>query len=520
MRLYLAVALAVLVLAISAGAASLAIAPGNITITIEPGEQGTASFILQNTGAVDVSNITFSHSIDTADNDDDTLTLRFSDPGTVLAGKNATVTVTATGDSRLDFNDYKGTVTATGNGEQASTELTVSVAPDICDFGVARNDLSWSVKDPDNGDDFEPGEEMQIEANVKNKGSSDIDVKVEAFLFGDEEEIVGASSQVKNVDDDDSEDFEFTLKIPVDSRRIESGKNYKLFVKAFDDDRERENCVQEGMSIDIKLENDKLAFDRDETQFEPSIVSCGDIATALIKVVNIGDENQEDAYFTLRNAALGVNERTNAIDIDDFDSDENNAASRRIQFTVPEDAREGTYAFDATVHYSEKTTSTSLPLTVDACGGAPSPASFDGTSQLDLQTSAFTAAPGDSISIPAAVANHGDAGIFSVEVQNFEDFAEPLNSPLLQLGSSQQRTVFVNIVVLDDAVPSRYSGSLLLLKNGMVIDSKDFFIDVQMPAVEEQPSVIDSLLAAPLWFQIILGAAVLGALLALVIVLA
>ncbi len=519
MKQYISLAFAIAILIISAGAASLVITPSNVNTTIEPGDQGTFIFKLQNTGAADLSNFTFLHNIDTSDNDGDKLMLRFSDPGEIKSGNSKDITVTAVADDRLDFNDYKGTITASSGSEQATVGATVSVEPDICDFGTAGNDLVLEIKDPDNGDDFEPGEDIKIEASVRNKGSTDIDVKVEAFLFGDEEEIKGASSQVMNVDDGDEEDFEFTLEIPIDSRRIESNKDYKLFIKAFDDDGERENCMQDGLDVNIDLENDKLIFDEDETKFEPSVVSCGDVATAAIKVINVGDENQEVVYFTLRNAALGISERTNAIDIDDFDSDENNAASRRIQFNVPENAKEGAYNFDATAYYSGKTTSESLPLTIDACGTGISPMFLDGSSMLELQTSSFTVEPGDSLSIPVAVVNKGSAGVFSVEVQNFEEFAEPLNTPLIQLGSNQRRTVFVNLAVNDDAEQSRYSGSVLLLKNGMVMDSKDFFVDVQMRTDEKQPSVLVSLLEAPLWFLAALGIIILGALLALVITL-
>ncbi len=516
MQPILSILLAVVFLTTSTFAGQLAISPATIRTTLEPGEQGSMNFTLQNTGTTSLTSFTFRHTIDTLDNDGDRLTLQFSDPGTLGPGESKLIAVTVTAANHLDFNTYQGTITAASGSEEASVAAAVEVAPVICDFGIAGDDLVLEIEEPDHGDDFEPGETISLDVNVKNQGNRDIDMKVEAFLFGDEEEIVGASSKVMNVDDGDDEDFELSLKIPVDSRRIESDQDYRLFVKAFDDDRERDNCHQQSISIDIELEDEKAIFDREETRFEPSAVTCGGIATAMLHAINIGDEDLEDVYFSLRTAALKINERTASFDLEEFDSDENNAATRRIQFMVPEDAREGRHVFDAVIHYDGKTVSMGLPLEVLSCK-KPIPVFANGAS-LQVSTTVFSAAAGDFLSIPVVISNQGSAGIFSVEAQNIEEFAESLSTPLVQLEHGQ-RTMFVQLALQDPLDAARYSGSLVLLKEGKVVDSKDFFVDVGKASEEKPLPLLDAFLAAPLWFLILVGGCILVLLFGLVIIL-
>lgn len=487
----------------------------NVNITLEPGEVATATFQIKNDGSADISNIIFTHDIDLTDNDDNAIRLRFSDPGTITAGNSANVTITVDADSLIDINTYSGIVTVASGSLEDTFNFAISIEPVICDFGIQGSTLILDIEDPDNNDDFKPGDRLRIKANVENTGTKDVDVKAEAFLFGDEDEIEGAASEVQNIDNNDDEDFTFFMDIPLDSRRIERDQEYSLIIKAFDDDNERLLCTQTRIDLDVNLDSDDLKIDDKITRFEPASVSCGEIATATVSVINVGDDDQDNAFITLKNSRLGVNERTASFDIDDFDSDENNFVTRRIQFKISENAENGEYIFDAAVNYGRKITNTLMNLIVTGCGGAGFDEFQPSMSEISVVSGSINAKEGDVISVPVRMTNNGAQDLFSVEVVNADEFAEPTGSNTVSIDSGQSLTVFVLLKIKERVNPGRYSATLTLLRSGAVSGSDALIVDVTEK--EEEPFDFGGLLDLPLWIYLLAGGLVILLLLAVVI---
>jgi len=492
--------------------AQLNILDDNISIMLEQGDTTTLDIKIKNEGTTALSNFQFTHNIKLLDNDQDEIIFTFSDPGTIDPGASEDVHLTIDTDSLIDFNTYKGTITATSGSESDTVPLTITIAPITCDSGIQGDDLVLTIEKPDTGDDFKPGEIITIKTNVKNEGTQDIDVKVEAFLFGDQDEIKGASSRVMNVDNGEKEDFDFDLTIPIDSREIESDKNYVLVIKAFDDDGEDNLCTQETVSTDIKLDSNDVIFDEEETSFSPSAVTCGEPTAAVLTVANIGDEEQEDAYFTLSNKQLGISQRSSMFDIDDFESDENHIITRRVPIIIPTTVKAGTYNFDAAIHYAGKTRTLNLPLIITSCTNTPT--FFTAEEQpFKLQQNSYTVTTGETVIIPVTVTNMGaTANIFSITLTNAEDYAQSIDQ-MATLGPQQTQTIFLTVTINRDALHIRNSGNIVVQTQGMVIGSEDIYFDIQP---EEKASFFDSILNAPLWFIIALGAVIILALVALV----
>ncbi|MDO8556832.1 MAG: putative S-layer protein [Nanoarchaeota archaeon] len=501
-----------------ATAGTLDILQTDLNITLEPGSQQTLPFDIKNTGTTDFSAINFSSTIDTTDNDNDQMTIVFSNPGTLNAGETKQVTMTITTESVLDINTYSGTLTATSGTEQDTATVAITIEPVICDFGPQGSDLTLTIEKPTNGKDYKPGETITIKANVENNGSKDIDVKVEAFLFGDEDEIRGASSKVLNIDNGDEEDFTFTLDLPTDSRRIESDEDYSLFVKAYDDDKESNECTQKKTNVNINLNKNDVIIDEKLSQFEPAATTCGGLTTAVLHAINIGDDQQEDAYFTLTNSQLKINEQTSTFDIDDFNSDENNAVTKRIQFKIPETAKNGNYIFTAAIRYSGKQDDLTLPLMITGCEKT-----VDGITNtggvIKATTSTFTTQAGRTISIPVKITNTNGNGIFTVDIINTEEFGTPVGNVLVELAARQERTVFTTLRMDSTLEPGRYSATLLLTKNGQALGSDTVYIDITPAPIVTPPSFLTSISKAPLWFLGLLGLIIIGALLIMIIAL-
>ncbi|MEK6904741.1 MAG: hypothetical protein AABW87_04070, partial [Nanoarchaeota archaeon] len=444
--LYLLLALLLAVSVSAVSALDLDVVEGSVNVTVEPGEVATVQFQIKNNGTTDITGVTFNHTLSLSDNDDDAIRLSFSKPNPETIGANggtANVTITVDTDELIDINTYSGKVTAKSGTLEDSFDFEINVEPVVCDFGIAGSSLVMDIEEPDKSDDFKPGDKVRIKVNVENTGSKDVDVKVDAFLFGDEDEIKGASSEVRNVDNDDDEDFIFFLDIPLDSRRIERDQEYSLIMKAFDDDNERLLCAQKRVDLGVELKNDDVVINEGLSGFEPSAVSCGDIATAVVSVINRGDDDQDNVYITLKNSRLRVSQKTNGFDLDDFDSDENNAASRRIQFKVPENAANGEYLFDAAVNYGGKVSSVPLKLIVSGCGVSDLIEFAPGMSEINVVAGSMNAELGEVISVPVRIANNGGDDLFSVDVVNIDEFAEYTGSSTLSLGAGQSQTVFV-----------------------------------------------------------------------------
>ncbi|MDO8556105.1 MAG: putative S-layer protein [Nanoarchaeota archaeon] len=494
-----------LLLAITVTASDLNIQENNLNLTLEPGDLKTLTFTIKNEGTTDLTGIQFTHNIKLTDNDDDHIILSFSNPGTITPGQSPTIDLTIDADNLIDFNTYAGTITATSsNGASDTLPLHITIEPIVCDAGIKGNDLTLTIEKPDNNDDFKPGETITIKTNVENNGSHDIDVRLEAFLFGDEDEIRGAAAKVMNIDNGDDDDFTFTLEIPVDSRKIESDKSYSLVIKAFDDDAEEDECTQQAVTIKLELDDHDVIFDNQETRFEPAATTCGEQVTAALTAINIGDKEQ-DAYFTLTNQALHINQKTSTFPIDNFDSDENHIATRRIPVTIPATTPAGTYTFQAGLHYRGTTKTKELPLIISSCGEEPMLIP-PGKEPLHINQNTYTILRGETITLPVTITNLATTPqLYNIELLNTEDYATT-QPQLLTLGAGQTITAFLPIMIHDDALLTRHSGNIILQTQGTTIASEDVYFDIQQ---QRSPTFFDSLFNAPLWFIILVGSAII-----------
>lgn len=471
--------IAFLLVSIAVSAQSFDVLESNVTKVIDPANTETVSFTINNTGSTNLSSFTFDTSaLDLVDNDGDAITLSFSNPETVTAGTSKTVTITIDSSSTLDFETYGGKVTVSSGSLTDSFDLNLESQPTVCDSGIQGNDLVLKIDDPNRNDDFKPGDIIRVKANVKNVGKKSIDVQVEAFLFDEDTKIASVTSDTTNVNDGDNEDFIMELEIPTDNRDLKENKDFNLILKAFDDDHESSNCAQSSLPLKFKLNNDDLVIDDSISKFDPSAVSCGQLATATVIITNIGDDKQEDVTLTVSNARLNIKEKSAPFDLDKFDSDEDNEITKRINIAIPKDVFKGDYIFDAVVDYSGKRATLPLKLSVLSCQ-KELPFVSVGNADFKVLSNLFTVEQGDLITIPVKITNHEDQGLFNVNFVNFEDFAEPVSAKTATLTKDQSSTVFLNLRVQDDAVPGRYSVTVNLDSGSKTIASDTVTVDVK-----------------------------------------
>ena len=119
-----------------------------------------------------------------------------------------------------------------------------------CENGQISTELlnELNIIEPDNNDEFEPGERISVEVKVKNSADEDQEIAVSASLLDEEyEEIETSDSAKQNILKLRDKIFIFNLTIPED---ISEG-NYKLYVKAYKYSDEEEVCKSSKINIRI-----------------------------------------------------------------------------------------------------------------------------------------------------------------------------------------------------------------------------------------------------------------------------
>ena len=268
-----------------------------------------------------------------------------------------------------DLKRYTGIMTASTQGNQFSDTLDISfdVVEDICSDGVVGDALNIDIKDPNNNDEFKPGDKVDISVNVENKGDDDLDVGVEAFLLNENgDEIDNQDGGTESIDSSNDQDFDFSITIPKNSDDIKDKNKLKLYIKAFDDNNEDEQCNVDSINLDIKLDKDDVILE--STTLTPSTAICGETVGTVVKVQNIGKDDQSDVFVTLKNAALNIREVTERFTLKKFNKDQDAKATKRLEFVVPPNTKEGSYPFDVEVSFgSGDTVSDTVFLAVGQC---------------------------------------------------------------------------------------------------------------------------------------------------------
>ncbi len=459
-----------------------------LTITGEEKDTKTATFAVKNTGSTTFTLTSGSFnftSSDFEDNDDDNITLAFSNFDAVTPGSTDTVTITAELPKNIDLDKYTGTITVKHPSDATKTDtfnLEVRVQPEVCEDGIVKDGdtvssrqafLQIDIDEPDDDDEFSPGDELDIEVNVENDDDDEMDVVVEAFLYDldDNDKIASVKSSSDEIDDNDDQDFDLVLKIPKDSN-LDEDNEYTLYVKAYEDGDEEENCNEDSIDLDLEKEDDDVVVE--DFTLSPSTVSCGETVSATIDVENIGSRDQRDVYIELKNSLLGLDQESNEFDLDEGDDE-----TKRFTFNVPLGITSKVYSINAIVVFDEedKKDDEFVDLQVECSGSGSTSTGGTGlsTASLSITESEVTGVDG-SYSIPVKVTNDGsDTSTYVVDVN--ADWANPVSSKTVTLREGQSSTVFVLLEAKDEETGTK-SATVEVKSDGSTVASKSLAFDL------------------------------------------
>jgi len=317
----------------------------SLKITSQPNNDGQARFTITNTGS---STLIFD--LDTEgnfiDDDYDPINIMFSAVDPLVAGDSVEVIVTADIDNSVDEDIYSGKIIVSSGLVEKEINLAVDVQPKICKYGVV-GELEISIEEPDNNEEFSPGETMQVEVRVDNDYYRDLDVEVELVLYNidENEEVVSITSEEEEVNDGDHETFNLELKIPTSD--LDEDDVYYLYAKAYKVGDEDEHCIFDRVKIEIERGEDNIIVKK--IDLDKEMYSCGDIAYVDVEVENIGTDDQEDIYILLKSNDLQVDLKSERFDLDEYD-DIDSRYDVRFEFDVP-NLEAGVYYLQAFVNY-------------------------------------------------------------------------------------------------------------------------------------------------------------------------
>ena len=205
---------------------------------------------------------------------------------------------------------------------------------DTCKAGTI-GDLDLKVKNPDEGDEFGPGEEMEIKIDIENNANEDMRIIIEASLYNiNEDDVEEETDDEKKIRNGKDETFELILEIPDDFE----DDNYLLFVKAYEDRNEEEQCVEGAIGIDLKREKHDVIIK--EFSLTSESVVAGKSFDVFAEVQNIG-ESDEDVYLAAEIKELGVLTESETFELEEFGKDDTNLEI--ISIKIPENAEKGEY---------------------------------------------------------------------------------------------------------------------------------------------------------------------------------
>ncbi|MBI2629241.1 hypothetical protein HYW74_04105 [Candidatus Pacearchaeota archaeon] len=203
--------------------------------------------------------------------------------------------------------------------------------------------IGIEIRNPDNNDKLNIGDDITVEAKIRNGLNKDNDFKVEAHLYNlDTNRSEDSDDDSLDINKGRSKDSEIKITIPED---IDEKDEFAIYVFAKADSGE---CNSNFINVNIEREDDKVVIDK--FTIDPSQASQQEIINFRVKVQNVGSDDQEDVYVEIKNTELGINLKSEKFDIESFGDDD--SATKSFSFTLPQNASEASYEITASVYFN------------------------------------------------------------------------------------------------------------------------------------------------------------------------
>lgn len=393
--------------------------------------------------------------------------------------------------AKADVGELKLRWTVTDSGSPlpvkvTSQDFTINVYPKtMCELGDIGAKISSpiTIDNPVDGDEFGPGDKIPIEVTVENDAADDMDVIVKAVLYDmkTNKKLVEVESDDENINEDEDFTFNLEMQIPLDSDEEYNG-NYAIYVKAYEDGNEEEQCYSDMVEIDVGRESREVIVQ--SMTISPTVIAPDKTVDVILTVLNIGEKDEEGVTVKLRNSDLGIDLTSDARNLGAYDKAGNSYSFRFTKILIPSDADLKAYDLEAFVLFDSGSASTSFidsptfklsnsQLTV---GTATTTTTKTTASRISVGNAQETTK--GTLSVPVVITNTDGKSGLTVGITNADDWAQDVSEKVVSATKGQSETVYFNLKLNDDTEAGKYTATLVMKSNGNVIDSKAFTLDV------------------------------------------
>ncbi|MFH1325147.1 MAG: hypothetical protein ABIH49_00055 [archaeon] len=218
------------------------------------------------------------------------------------------------------------------------------------DLSVCKNgevgDLTLTIENPDEGDDFTFGDVIEVDVEVENNGGEKKNVYVKSVLYDidEDKEEESERSDDDNIKVGDSESFETEIKVPND---FDEDDDYLLFVKAYERGNENGECTQSVVGIVLEREKENVMIKR--VFASPERVYPGSVVNVIFEIENVGS-GDVDVSMSLRSNDLGISQTSDEFEIEGAGGDDFVVTS--FEFSIPRNTVPGDYELDARILFN------------------------------------------------------------------------------------------------------------------------------------------------------------------------
>ena len=436
----------------------------------------SGTFSVRNTGSsVLTFDQTTSYDISGLDLSDTkrTITLSFPTTFTVAPGETRSIVINANVPANIDIDTYDGILKVISGNIQKTFKLEIRIHPELCKDGVV-GDFSLDIDQPDSGDEFAPGETIDIQVNVGNDFDKNInDIVEKAFLYDvdEDDKIEEVESDPEDIDEGDDKDFDLSLEVPDD---IKADDEFILFVKGFEEGNEDEHCAESQVSVDIQREKHDVIIPKNGINIQPTLtIRQGESFDVSVKALNVGESDEDGVTLRLNIQELGISETSQSFDLEDGESDDNEQIQRFNLLKVPNDAKIKTYSIEATVTFDDgDSTNTGFgELTVIE---GEQPVVTEPVDVLNVQSASETTA--NTFDVRAILTNDLEENVVYT-VEGSASWANLVNPQILSLRKGESKPIQFTFVGKEGLEAGSYSGNLIVKDNkGTIVESDSFTV--------------------------------------------
>ncbi|MBI2647254.1 lamin tail domain-containing protein [Candidatus Woesearchaeota archaeon] len=194
-----------------------------------------------------------------------------------------------------------------------------------------------------------PGSTIEFKIEIKNDFSEDEDTDIEDIEVEVTIEDIDGGSNLEDesnkfdlrAQDDKSLTLSFRLPLNIEE------DIFDVTVKAEGED-ENGNFYEQDFELELEVEKDKHSLRFLSVDANPTIISCNRVMTINYKIINIGQENEEDVILEIKNDVLGIDIKKEDTIIES--GTEDNIASGLLKVNIKNDVESSFYPLTINVY--------------------------------------------------------------------------------------------------------------------------------------------------------------------------